>query len=137
MDDSFRTFLQSSKGKNIEPKLAPTKYIENRQKYPTHPRVDVLKDKVGYFCTKYGEVGMDALDDFFKESVEKFSGFKSNKIKSQIVDELSSVTESSKPMSDIERANAILTGDSSVGSKTQHIKDDPNDIMAKASAIMG
>lgn len=135
MNESFRIFLQSSKGTVSELKK-PTitkPVIESKLVVSKDPRVNVLKEKVEYFCKKYGEIGADALDDFFKESVEKFSGFKSIKPIG------STVVESISPMNDIERANAILMGeDSYIPTIKQNNKTklDPNDIMARAASIM-
>ena len=139
MDDSFRTFLQSSKNVKPEPKKTPTAkpVVENKVVISSDPRVGVLKEKVEYFCKKYGDIGADALDDFFKESVEKFSGFKSS-VKSIGV-AAPTVVEAVKPMNDIERATAILMGESSglPPSPQTKPKMDPNDMMARAASIMG
>jgi hypothetical protein len=131
MDDSFRTFLQSSKpGSKSEVKVVS----ENKNVVNSDPRVKVLQEKVSYFCKKYGEIGADALDDFFRESVEKFSGFKSIKTNETSVP----VVETKIPTDPLERANAILMGESnphpSPKNKTQSKGDD---IMARAMAIMG
>jgi hypothetical protein len=140
MDESFRTFLQSSKNVKHEPKKTFTvkPVVENKVVISSDPRVGILKEKVEYFCKKYGDIGADALDDFFKESVEKFSGFKSS-IKSVGISERT-VVESAKPMNDIERANAILIGEIKGVPATQQSnkqKMNPNDIMARAASIMG
>jgi hypothetical protein len=139
MDESFRTFLQSSKNVKQEPKKTPTAkpVVENKVVISSDPRVGILKEKVEYFCKKYGDIGADALDDFFRESVEKFSGFKSS-VKSIGV-AAPTVVEAVKPMNDIERATAILMGESSGLPPSTQTKQkmDPNDIMARAASIMG
>lgn len=131
MDDSFRTFLQSSKG--VKPKVV----TENKAVPPvvnTDPRVKVLQEKVSYFCKKYGEIGADALDDFFKESVEKFSGFKSVKP----VNVTETVIETKVPTDPLERANAILMGDANPHpGKGGGSASKGDDIMKRAMAIMG
>lgn len=131
MDDSFRTFLQSSKtGVKQDKKNVVT---ENKSAVNTDPRVKILQDKVFYFCKKYGEIGADALDDFFKESVEKFSGFKSVK-----TNETVAVVETKIPTDPLARANAILMGESNPHPSPQNkTTTRGDDIMAKAMAIMG
>ena len=131
MDDSFRTFLQSSKG---QVKAAPKVVTENKSPVIVDPRVKVLQEKVSYFCKKYGEIGADALDDFFKESVEKFSGFKSIKPEASAVSE--TVVEKI-PMNPLERANAILIGEEKPRPNGGGGSSKGEDIMARAMAIMG
>ena len=129
MDDSFRTFLQSSKDVKSIPKVV----TENKTAVTSDPRVKVLQEKVSYFCKKYGEIGADALDDFFKESVEKFSGFKS--VKSLNVTE--TVIEKNIPTDPLERANAILMGESKPHPGKNLGASKGDDIMKRAMAIMG
>lgn len=130
MDDSFRTFLQSSKpGSKSEAKIVS----ENKNAVNADPRVKVLQEKVSYFCKKYGEIGADALDDFFKESVEKFSGFKSIKTNETSLQ----VVETKIPTNPLDRANAILMGESNPRPSPKNKILSPDDITARASAIMG
>ena len=87
MHDSFKTFLtgtkRSDKAQYIPENKVPTVIV-------TDPRTKILQEKVAYFVKKYGEIGADALDDFFKESVQKFSGFKNNTIYEKNYDEFES-----------------------------------------------
>lgn len=133
MDESFRTFLQSSKTGTLPKQKSTTPVVENKNVISSDPRTKILQDKVAYFCKKYGEIGADALDDFFKESVEKFSSFKQVK-KSNVQD---TVVESNIPMNSLERANAILMGGENPRPAAQSANSRGDDIMAKAMALMG
>lgn len=130
MDESFRTFLESTK---TAPKQMQKPISENKVVFNTEPRVKVLQEKVTYFCKKYGEIGADALDDFFKESVEKFSGFKSVKQKPSV----EPVIETKVPSDPLSRANAILMGESNPHPSQQNKSSKGDDIMKRAMAIMG
>ena len=129
MDESFRTFLESTK---TTPKQTQKPLHENKAIINADPRVKVLQEKVTYFCRKYGEIGADALDDFFKESVEKFSGFKYVKQKPSA----ESVIETKVPSDPLSRANAILMGESNPHPSQQNKSSRGDDIMARAMAIM-
>lgn len=128
MDESFRTFLQSSKPSAVQKQKT---VIESKNVVNTDPRTKVLQEKVAYFCKKYGDIGADALDDFFKESVENFSSFK--QLKTSNKEER--VVESNTPMSMFEKANAVLMGEEKPKPQNRSSKGD--DIMAKAMALMG
>ena len=140
MHDSFKVFLSGTKKSDLtgsNQRTIPSIKENINMTFKADDRTKILQEKVAYFCKKYGEIGADALDDFFKESVEKFSGFKN--INSKNSSELNRVVESAKiPTDPLERANLILAGEptQSIQYKSKASTNSGDDMLARAASIM-
>lgn len=149
MATDFRDFLKSSKTLEPvqkQPVTARPQVVESKV-ISDDPRVKILQEKTALFCKKFGEFGADALDDFFRESVERMTGGSP----------ITETTQSKKPVAVVkkhmnlaEHASAIMDGTefdpSNANLPTAPIVENEgipitkpivqNDIMSKAMALL-
>ena len=132
MDNSFKTFLQSSAKPEVQEVAVQKKVVVESKQTGFGPtdRVGLLKEKTEMFCKKFGDFGMDSLDTFFKESVERLLNLKTESIVTK------TPQTPTKPMNAIEHAMALMEDANPRPASTTSQNPAGNDIMSKASMLM-
>lgn len=152
MATDFREFLKSSATLESvqKPRVTaqPKAVVENKQTgFGPIDRVEILKEKTAMFCKKFGDFGMDSLDDFFKEHVERMLG---SSITETTKTKMPNPVVPKKNMNLAEHASAILDctefDPSNANLPTAPIVEnegipivkpvEQNDIMSKAMALL-
>ena len=110
MATDFRDFLKSSK--TLEPmqrqQVTARPQVDESKIITGEPRVKILQEKTVLFCKKFGDFGADALDDFFKEYVERITGSSITETTTATRKPIPAVPQ--KKMNLAEHASAIMDG---------------------------
>ena len=153
MATDFREFLRSSKTSEPVQKqkvTAQPQVVENKHVgFGPTDRAEILKEKTAMFCKKFGDFGMDSLDDFFKEHVERMLGTSITET-TTVASRKPNAVMPQKKMNLADHASAILDGTefdpSNANLPTAPIVENEgipivkpvaqNDIMSKAMALL-